>query len=346
MTQVEIQDLYGLPWGLPNPERLRLFIRRSSAEFWMVVRVPIVGTYEEQVGRIYRFVWSRLPQQWRQSSKLQLRFGFHKQNPALYFDPDENAKVLQYSKNIGSEGNPRFVTVKKELANTTYDYHESTQKHMLGHEFQWRRNNQEIQSIRSEEDLARAVAAHIADRADLKEYYEAEYLEHTLSNQDDVGAGNGYLRPDYLMFTFVKMRYDTTLPNGAKWASLLKERLTANDQCKSGDCVFQLMIDTFGQKGDARVQAPLRDTTPQIREKVGILSGWGVFGWPHTNRGALQVANSTPTTQLSSEDCGFRRARSTLQPVSPTSLASKAEPLPAPVSHGHLWSARLWVPVS
>ena len=106
-----VPDLFGLPWELPKPERLRYYERdgparegRGSPEFLMVVRVPTVRPYADQVQRISRFVWSRLPQAWRDNSKLRLRFSFHPQNPALNYNTEENAMVLEYNKNVRRPG--------------------------------------------------------------------------------------------------------------------------------------------------------------------------------------------------------------------------------------------------
>ena len=74
-----LPNLYGLPWQLNPPDRLRYFQRqgvgprrRRSPEFLLVFRVPTVGTYEQQVFRIINSAWTLLPQGWKDSSKLQL----------------------------------------------------------------------------------------------------------------------------------------------------------------------------------------------------------------------------------------------------------------------------------
>ena len=80
------QNLYALPWQLAEPDRLRYFQRdgagrrhRAHPVFLLVFRVPTVGTYESQVSRIAALAWTLLPQEWQNSSKLQLRFSYHRQ---------------------------------------------------------------------------------------------------------------------------------------------------------------------------------------------------------------------------------------------------------------------------
>ena len=216
--------------------------------FLLVFRVPTVGTYEEQVQRIIAFAWTRLPQEWKDSSKLQLRFSYHRHNPRLEWSEEGNNEVLMYSANIGSQATPEFIFAESEIANRTYDFHESTQKCAEGFQFQWRRNELEIQKIRSRQDLQRAAEAHIADRVVVKEHYESAYLEHLRSEQVNAGgARDGYLRPDFLHLSFLRMRFDEDEKSGSKCSSLLQDRLIPNNAHR-GDCVFQLMIDTFGPK--------------------------------------------------------------------------------------------------
>ena len=133
------EDLYGLPYVLDPPDRLRYFDRRgngrrrrASPEFLLVVRVPTVGAYDEQVRRIIAFVWSHLPQEWKDSSKLQLRFSFHPDHPGLEYSEEDNAKVLRYSTNTGSREDPEFVLAESEIAARTYDFHGSTQLYVQG----------------------------------------------------------------------------------------------------------------------------------------------------------------------------------------------------------------------
>ena len=62
-------------------------------------------------------------------------------NPKLEFDPEVDNQVLKYSINIGSQVEPDFIFAASEIANRTYDFHESTQKFDQGHQFQLRRND-------------------------------------------------------------------------------------------------------------------------------------------------------------------------------------------------------------
>ena len=193
------RNLYALPWQLAEPDRLRYFQRdgagrrhRAHPEFLLVFRVPTVGTYESQVSRIAALAWTLLPLEWQNSSKLQLRFSYHRQNPRLELDAGDELVIFS-SNNIGSDQNPEFVFSASEIANRTYDFHESTQKYNeVGFQFQWRRNNSDIQKIHSRQDLFRAAMAHVADRVVIQEHYESAYLRHLNSDQADAAdAQNG-----------------------------------------------------------------------------------------------------------------------------------------------------------
>ena len=211
-----LPNLYGLPWQLDPPDRLRYFQRqgvgfrrRRSPEFLLSFRVPAVGAYEHQVLRIINYAWTLLPQEWKGSSKLQLRFSYHRGNPKLEYSEEAGNEVIRYSTNVGSQANPEFIFAESEIANRTYDFHESTQKYSQGFQFRWRRNDLQIQKIRSWQDLDRAAQAHIADRVEIKEHYEAAYLDHLRSEQPNASnARDGYLRPDYLHLSFLRMRFD------------------------------------------------------------------------------------------------------------------------------------------
>ena len=103
-------------------------------------------------------------------------------------------------------------------------------------------------------------------RATLRELYNNAADDHRAAG--DENAASGYTRVDYLHVRFLSLRLARAEVNGSK-RDYLASQVYKSVEAPPGDCVFQLIHDTFA-KGR---HCPLRLTVPEILARCGILEG-------------------------------------------------------------------------
>ena len=201
-----------------------------------------------------RDVWARLTRQRKQGSNLHITFGVHPDSPR-FVQPEigeESGPVVVYSDGLRQTpaNGPQYLMTSAQLAAKTFPGQQNTR---FAEGFRFREPNREsnrprLDKIRSYADLNAAGEAHIFDRAKVDEFYHDLYQQHQNSEQDNLAA-SGYVRADYLHLN-TRLTYDQDEESGSKIDSLLEKRLI-DIASKRGDCVFQLMIHTFGKQPSA-----------------------------------------------------------------------------------------------
>ena len=127
-----------------------------------------------------------------------------------------------------------------------------------------------------------AAETHLADRANLNEFYTKDYEEHLNSAQANRNeARNGFVRADYIHLSFLRLRLDNAEPmEGGRWKQLCFDNLyQLDEQSSKGDCVFVAMLQQFGkpEKGKRIQVPPIRDSIAQMREKSGVAPKWRIL---------------------------------------------------------------------
>ena len=104
----------------------------------------------------------------------------------------------------------------------------------------------------------------------LDEFYKSDYLEHLRVGGDDGdrSAGDGFVRADYIHFSFLRLRLIRGERNCDK-SSMLLSTVYKSVEAPPGDCLFQALINTFAH----RKHRPMNLDIPELREICEIPSG-------------------------------------------------------------------------
>ena len=145
---------------------------QDNMECLIVFRIPPQGAFNTVVGILTTEAWKVLPAEWKSGATLELRSGFHPDNPRL----DREGKVT-YNLNQGSFENPTFVEKTVDLAHRYYWDHyilEASWNNKFGVEF----SNPRVDSlkyIRGVPDMQRAVQNLAMGRAKASEFYNEQH---------------------------------------------------------------------------------------------------------------------------------------------------------------------------